>query len=156
MILPVSGLLLSVWQSPRSSKLLQTTLFYSFYGWVIFHCIYVPHLLYPFICRWTSRLPPCTDVENRPVDTAGEGEGGTNWESNIDIYKLLCVKYITRGKLLYSTGSPAWHSVMTWGSRVGDGRRGGRLKRDRMYIYQKPTQHCKAISFNYKKIKWMT
>ena len=46
MILPVSDLLLLVWQSPRSSKLLQTTLFYSFYGWVIFHCIYVPHLLY--------------------------------------------------------------------------------------------------------------
>ena len=22
-----------------------------FYGWVIFHCIYVPHLLYPFICH---------------------------------------------------------------------------------------------------------
>ena len=24
-----------------------------------FHCIYVPQLPYPFICRWTSRLPPC-------------------------------------------------------------------------------------------------
>ena len=33
--------------------------FVSFYGWVIFHCIYVPHLLYPFICRWTLRLLPC-------------------------------------------------------------------------------------------------
>ena len=21
-----------------------------FYGWVIFHCIYVPHLIYPFLC----------------------------------------------------------------------------------------------------------
>ena len=27
-----------------------------FYGWVIFHCIYVPQLLYPFICWWISRL----------------------------------------------------------------------------------------------------
>ena len=27
--------------------------FILFYGWVIFHCTYVPHLLYPFICRWT-------------------------------------------------------------------------------------------------------
>ena len=27
--------------------------------WLIFHCIYVPHLLYPFICQWTSRLLPC-------------------------------------------------------------------------------------------------
>ena len=24
----------------------------------IFHCIYVPHLLYPFICRWALRLLP--------------------------------------------------------------------------------------------------
>ena len=25
-----------------------------------------------------------TDMENRPVDTAGEGEGGANWESSIE------------------------------------------------------------------------
>ena len=25
-----------------------------FFGWVIFHCIYTPHLLYPFLCWWTS------------------------------------------------------------------------------------------------------
>ena len=25
---------------------------------VVFHCIYVPHLLYPFICRWTFKLFP--------------------------------------------------------------------------------------------------
>ena len=23
-----------------------------FYGWVVFHCIYVPHVLNPFICQW--------------------------------------------------------------------------------------------------------
>ena len=28
----------------------------SFYSWVIFHCVYVPQLAYPFICRWTFRL----------------------------------------------------------------------------------------------------
>ena len=27
-----------------------------FYGWVIFHCIYVPHILYPLICQWASRF----------------------------------------------------------------------------------------------------
>ena len=26
------------------------------------------------------------------VDTAGEGEGGTNWKSDIDLYTLSCVK----------------------------------------------------------------
>ena len=28
-------------------------------NWV-FHCVYVPQLLHPFICRWTSRLLPCS------------------------------------------------------------------------------------------------
>ena len=32
--------------------------FVPFYGWVIFHCIYVPHLLYPFVCWWAFRLLP--------------------------------------------------------------------------------------------------
>ena len=27
-------------------------------GWGIFHCIHRPHLLYPFIFRWTPRLLP--------------------------------------------------------------------------------------------------
>ena len=27
-------------------------------SWVIFHCIHKPHLLYPFIFRWTPRLLP--------------------------------------------------------------------------------------------------
>ena len=29
-------------------------LFHSFYGWIIFHCVDVPHLPYPFLCQWTS------------------------------------------------------------------------------------------------------
>ena len=36
--------------------LLQMALFHSFLGWVIFHCIPVPHLLYPSICWQTFRL----------------------------------------------------------------------------------------------------
>ena len=28
------------------------------YGWVIFPCIYEPHLLYPSVCWWTFRLLP--------------------------------------------------------------------------------------------------
>ena len=27
----------------------------------IFHCIYIPQILYQFICQWTSRLLPCPD-----------------------------------------------------------------------------------------------
>ena len=29
------------------------TQFHSFHGWVILHCIYVPHILYPLLCWWT-------------------------------------------------------------------------------------------------------
>ena len=28
------------------------------YGWVMFHCKYIPHLLYPFLC-WMFQLLPC-------------------------------------------------------------------------------------------------
>ena len=45
---------------------------------------------------------------------AGLGNGGTNWECNIDICTLSCIKYIAMGKLLYNTGSPAWHSVIIY------------------------------------------
>ena len=53
------------------------------------------------------------DVENGLVDTAGEGESGTNWEIRTDIYTLPRVKQTASGKVLYSTGCSAWRSVMT-------------------------------------------
>ena len=49
----VSHLLHAVWQSLGASMLLQMALFCYFFDWVIFHCIYVPHSLYPFLCWWT-------------------------------------------------------------------------------------------------------
>lgn len=52
------------------------------------------------------------DVENRQVDTV-EGKGGTHWESSTDIYTPTCVKQITSGKVLYSTGTSVRCSVMT-------------------------------------------
>ena len=54
----LSDLLHSVWQTLGPSTSLQITQFH-FFLWLIFHCIYVSHLLYPFICRWTLRLLPC-------------------------------------------------------------------------------------------------
>jgi len=52
------------------------------------------------------------------VDTAGEGESGMNGESCINIYTLSCVRWMAF-KLLCSTTSPVWHSVMTWKSGMG-------------------------------------
>ena len=46
----------SLWVQPHLCKWHNLT---HFYGWVIFRCIYGPHLLYPFLCWWTSRLLPC-------------------------------------------------------------------------------------------------
>ena len=64
------------------------------------------------------------DIENRLVGTVGEGEGGTNWESSIETYTLPYGKQITKGKLLYDTGSSTPGSVTTQRSRGGVG--GGR------------------------------
>ena len=47
------------------------------------------------------------------LDMAGEGEGGTNGESSIDMYTLPCVKQRARGKPQCSTESPAWCSAET-------------------------------------------
>ena len=61
------------------------------------------------------------DVEKGHVDTGGEGEGGTNWEIRTDIYTLPSVKQTASGNLLYSTGSSARCSVMTYMGGTGGG-----------------------------------
>ena len=55
----LSDFLQSVWQVLGPFTSLQMTLFQSCSGWVVFHYMYAPHLLYPFICHWTFRLFPC-------------------------------------------------------------------------------------------------
>ena len=75
-----------------------------------------------------------TDIENILVDTVEEGEGGTKWESSIDIYTLPCVKQIASGKLLYGTRSSARCSVMTYRGGMG-GWEGGSRWRGYMYKY---------------------
>ena len=63
------------------------------------------------------------EVGNRAVYTVGEGEGGTNWEIRTDPYTLSCVKQIARRKLLYSTRSSGWCSVLTGEVDWGEGRK---------------------------------
>ena len=49
----LSGLLPLVWSSLTLSMLLQMALFHSFYGWVIFHCMYVLHHSFiPLLMDW--------------------------------------------------------------------------------------------------------
>ena len=73
-----------------------------------------------------------------------EWEDGTNWEVRIDVYTQSCVND-TSGKLLYSTGSSAQCSVMTWGG--GMAGMGDRSKREGVYVYIADSQQkrCKAI-----------
>ena len=52
-------------------------------------------------------------VEHGLVDTEGQGEGKINSGSSIDIYILLCIRWIVSGMLLYNTGVPAQRSVVT-------------------------------------------
>jgi len=52
-------------------------------------------------------------MENRLVDLAGEGEGGLNWESSIEIYTLAYIKQIASGKLLYNKEGSTQYSVTT-------------------------------------------
>ena len=85
------------------------SILFLFMSELIFHGIYVPHLLYLY--GWT-----CFQGENRDTDV------GTQWggeervgqtESSVDIYTLLCAKQAAGGNLLCSTRSSAWCSVMT-------------------------------------------
>ena len=86
------------------------------------------------------------DIENRPVSTAGEGEGGTNWESGVDIYTLPCEKQIASGKQPHDTGSSAQGSVAIYRGGMRGGGRGAREGGDICILYlihlviqQKPT-----------------
>ena len=47
------------------------------------------------------------------MDTAGEGEGGMNGESSMEIYILPYVKQAGIGDSFYDSGSSNWRSVTT-------------------------------------------
>ena len=65
----------------------KTSFFFS--GWVTFHCVCVPCLLYPLTCGWTLRLLPCFGCcSNAAVDT------------------VVCVSIHTRG-FVFLEGDPA-------------------------------------------------
>ena len=73
-----------------------------------------------------------TNVENGLVDTVEERLSGLNGESSINIYTVSGVRWIADKKLLCSTGSPVWGSVMTW--RDGIVGRVGKLRREEMFM----------------------
>ena len=71
-----------------------------------------------------------TDVQNRLLDSVGEGEGGMFWENSIEISILPRVKQITRPGWMHETrdtcsGLVHWEDPEGW-----DGEGGGRGDRD--------------------------
>ena len=72
------------------------------------------------------------DIEKRLVDTVGEGEGGTNWESSMETYTLPEVKQIASGSLLYDEGSS---NLVLCDNLDGWDAVGERFKRDGTYVY---------------------
>ena len=59
-----------------------------------------------------------TDVQNRLLDSVGEGEGGMFRENSIAIYILSRVKQITNPGGMHETSAQAWCTGKTQRDRV--------------------------------------
>ena len=63
-----------------------------------------------------------TDVQNRLLDSVGEGEGGMFRENSIETCILSSVKQITSPGWMHETGARTW---VHWEDAEGSGREGG-------------------------------
>ena len=64
-----------------------------------------------------------TDVQNRLLDSVGEGKGGMFWDNSIETCMLSIVKQITSPGWMHETGAQGWCTGMT--QRDGMGREAG-------------------------------
>ena len=83
------------------------------------------------------------DVENRLVNTTGEGDGGTNGESSTEIYTSPRVKQLEGSCCV--TRSSAWGSVMT---QKGDGMEWQGGSRRRLICIHMADSHCWTAETN--------
>ena len=88
--------------------LLQVALFHSFYGWVIFHCMYVPHL-YPFVC-WCFRVSAIVNSAAVIIEVMYLFKVSRSMPEYIFIYFF-------KGHFLSTCSEPALHKVLKvqWG-----------------------------------------
>ena len=103
-----------------------------------------------------------TDVQNRLLDSVGEGKGGMFQENSIETCILSRVKLITSPGWMHEPSVQAWCTGKTQRDRVE--REVGRGDRDGEYmgmgntwlihvnVWQKPRQYCKVISLQPIKI----
>lgn len=83
---------------PAGVILLQTLRFHSFYDWVVFHSVYIPHFLHPVISKWASGLIP-----------------------QLSYYALCCYKHELRVTLAYA-GSISFDCISRSGMAGSYGR----------------------------------
>ena len=74
-----------------------------------------------------------TDVQNRLLDSVGDGEGGMFQENSIETCILSRVKQITSPGWMHETSARAWCTGKTRRDR-GGGEGGGRGDRDGEYM----------------------
>ena len=100
-----------------------------------------------------------TDVQNRLLESVGEGEGGIFWENSIETSMLSRMKQITSPGWMHETSAQGWCTGKT--QRDGMGREavvgigmGNTCKSmaDSCQCMVKPPQYCKVISFQLVKI----
>ena len=100
-----------------------------------------------------------TCVQNRLLDSVGEGEGGMFRENSIETSILSRVKPITSPGWMHETGAQGWFSGKTQRDgmerEVGGGIGMGNTCKSVAYSCQckaKPLQYCKVISLQRIKI----
>ena len=74
-----------------------------------------------------------TEVQNRLLDSVGEGEGGMIWENGIETCILSYVKQIASPSSIYQTGCSG---LVHWDDPEGwDGEGAGRWVQDEEHMY---------------------
>ena len=68
-----------------------------------------------------------TDVQNRLLDSVGEGEGGMFWENSIETSILSRVKQITSPGWMHETNAQDWGTGKTQRDGMEGGGRGDRV-----------------------------
>ena len=74
-----------------------------------------------------------TDVQNSPLDSVGEGEGGMVWENGIETCIISYMKPVASPGSMHNTGCLG---LVHWDDPEGwDGERGGRGVQDGEHMY---------------------
>ena len=100
-----------------------------------------------------------TDVQNRPLDSVGKGEGGMFRENSIETCILSRVKQITLPGWMHETSARGWCTGrprgIGWRGRWEGGLGWGIHVNPwliHVNVWQKPLQYCKVISLQLIKI----